>query len=200
MLAMTALLPPEAAAELGRALHAKLNAPPTAAERRVKGLGFLARLLAERPQYPEHLPYIPRNLYDLRRTANPSPVPSSARLQEHFGSWARACHAAWGLLEDGRSWGQGEPWARPPRHRKNYEAHEAEASVRMCTTALGRIPSSSEYHEWVINRRSRARDRGESTWPFVHHASVLRLLAPDRVKGNGWRLVISRIFGESNNR
>jgi hypothetical protein len=197
VLAMTALLPAEAALELGRALHAKLNAPPTAAERRVKGLGFLARVLDERVQYPERLPYVPRDLYELRRTNNPSLAPPSARLQERFGSWARACHAAWGLLEDGRSWGPGEPWGRPPRHAKNYEASEAEASVRRCSDALGRVPSSSEYHGWVINRRTRARDRGESTRPFVHYASVLRLLARDRSGGNGWRLVVARVFEDN---
>ena len=195
---MMALLPREAVAELGRALHAKLNAPPTPAERRVNGLGFLARVLDERLQHPEQLPYVPRGLYDLRRAGNPSPAPPSARLQEKFGSWARACHAACGLLEDGRSWGPGEPWAKPARNPNKYKPTEAEASVRKCTEALGRIPSSYEYHEWVINRRSRARDRGASTRPFVLHASVLRLLAPDRSRGDGWRLVIARVFEEPN--
>ena len=193
LLAMIALLPEESVSELAHALHAKLNAPPTAAERRVKSLGFLARLLEEQPQYPEKLAYIPRSLYDARRALDPLRAPPSARLHERFGIWSRACHAAWGLLEDGRSWGQGQPWPRPAR-TKDYGADDAVASVRMCADRLGHIPSSSEYHRWIINRRARARSRGESTRPFVFYASVIRLLAPDRSGGNGWRIVTDRIF------
>lgn len=187
-------LPPAALAELGRALHAKLNTPPTAAERRSKTLGLLARVLDEKPQYPDRLPFIPRKIYDARRSDDPSLGPPSARLQEQFGSWARACHAAWGLLLDGRSWGRGEPWPRPPRHPKNYEVGEAVASVQSCAEALGHIPSSTEYHGWVGNRRAQARTRGESTRPFAPYASVLRLLAPDRASGNGWRIIVARVF------
>lgn len=194
--AMINLLPPEALAEVARALHVKLTAPPTPAERRVKGLGFLAGLLEQSPQYPENLPYVPRRVYDARRAADGSVATPSARLVERFGSWAHACHAAWGLLDDGRSWGPGEPWPRPPRHPRNYEAHEAVASVRSCAAALGHIPSSAEYHGWVINRRARGRTAGESTRPFVHYKSVLRLLAPDRSGGNGWQLARRRIFDQ----
>jgi hypothetical protein len=191
---MIAVLPPAAVEELGRALHAKLNAPPTPAERRVKRLRFLARLLEQRPQYPECLPYVPRKEYDAGRARDPSVGPPSARLQEQFGSWARACHAAWGLLDDGRSWGRGQPWPRPPRHPKNYEPKEAIASVQRCAHALGHIPSSSEYHSWVINRRARMRATGGNARPYVHYASVMRLLAPDRSSGNGWRLVVTRVL------
>lgn len=194
--AMIETLPPSAVAEIGRALHAKVNAPPTAVERRVKALRLLARVLDEQPQYPDRLPIIPRKVYDARRSEDPSLGPPSARLQERFGSWARACHAAWGLLDDGRSWGKGEPWSRPPRHPTNYELGEAVASVRNCAAALRHLPSSSEYHGWVLNRRAQARAGGESTRPFAHYASVLRLLAPERSSGNGWRLVTARVFGE----
>src|SRR4051812_33464443 len=90
--------------EVGRALHEQLNAPPTAAETRVAFLGLLTELLEEVPQLPSELPYVPRTVYDERRAANPSAGPPSARLQERFGSWRRACHAAWGLRSDGRSW------------------------------------------------------------------------------------------------
>jgi hypothetical protein len=196
LLAMIERLPQDARAEIGRALHAKLNAPPTAAERRVKDLRFLAQLLDERPQHPEGLPYIPRTLYDERRGLDPSAAPPSARLQERFGSWQRACHAAWGLLEDGRSWGPGQAWPRVPRRGKNYELGEAIRSVQACAEALGHIPASSEYHAWVVNRRAHARQRGETS-RLVHYATVLRLLAPDRTGGNGWRLAISRVPGAS---
>jgi hypothetical protein len=196
--AIVALLPKEVVAEVAHALHAKLNVPPTAAERRVKMLGLLARLLGERPQHPECLPYLPRKEYDARRAENPSLGPPSARLQKQFGSWARACHAAWGLLGDGRSWGPGQPWPRPPRHPNNYTAAEAEASVRRCYEALRHVPSSYEYHHWVINRRARARKVGASVRPYAPYASVMRLLAPDRAHGNGWRLALARVFGKTN--
>jgi hypothetical protein len=184
----------ESLEELGRALHERLNAPPTAATRRVKALGPLTKLLEEVPQFPGDLPYVPRNLYDERRAAQPSAGPPSARLQEQFGSWTRACHAAWGLRDDGRSWGPGEPWARPPRRPKNYSAEEATASVRACAAAIGRIPTSQDYHVWVMNSRRRARSSGQDTRPLVHYSSVMRLLAPDRMRGNGWQLVLSRVF------
>jgi hypothetical protein len=61
---------------------------------------------------------------------------------------------------------------------------------------LEHIPSSSQYHHWVLTRRARARSVGASTRPFVHYKSVLRLLAPDRTGGNGWRLACRRVFGD----
>jgi hypothetical protein len=194
LLAMVELLPGSAVEELGRALHAKLTAPPTAAERRVKTLRFLTGLLGEEPQYPERLPYIPRGTYDARRSQEPSAGPPSARLVEKFGSWARACHAAWGLLDDGRSWGQAQPWPRHPRRCKNYTLEEAVSSLRLCADRIGHIPSSTEYHRWVLARRVHARQTGEDVRPYAPQASVLRLLAPDRSAGNGWRLVINRTF------
>ena len=111
--AMIAVLPENAAAEIARALHANLNAPPTAADYRVKELGFLARLLDEKPQPPDRLPYIARKLYEARRATDAAFAPPAARLQERFGSWSRACHAAWGLLEDGRCWAPGDPGLDP---------------------------------------------------------------------------------------
>ena len=195
--AMLAVLDDDARETLARALHQHVHAPPSAAKRRVAELGFLARLLNEQPQPPDRLPYVSRKLYDQRRESGAPDAPLSARLQERFGSWQRACHAAWGLLSDGRSWGPGEPWSRPPRHPKNYTVDEVVASVRACAEAVGHIPSSGEFHWWVINRRARARQRGESTRPFAPYASVMRLVAPDRRGGNGWRLVVKRVFGDS---
>jgi hypothetical protein len=189
-------LPPEAVEEVARVLHARLNAPPTAAERRVKELFFLTRLLEEQPQPVDRLPYILRYLYDARRATDAPDAPPSARLQERFGSWPRACHAAWGLREDGRSFGEGQPWPKPPRRRKPYSVEEAKASVRACAKAIGRIPSSYQYHQWVIARRARARAAGH-TVSAVHASTVNRLLAPDRKNRNGWSLVLERVFGDS---
>lgn len=197
LLAMVALLPPDVVHEIARALHAKLNAPPTAAKRRVTDLALLARLLDELPQHPGRLPYVPRNLYESRRSRDHADGPTSRYLQERFGSWQRACCAAWGLRDDGRCWAPEQPWPRVRRSATNYVKSEAVASVRSCTTAVGHIPSSHEYHHWVMNRRARARAVGGNIRPYVLHATVLRLLAADRSGGNGWQLVISRVFGGS---
>lgn len=186
-------LPAESIEELARSLHARLNPPPSAAERRVRELGFLAQLLDELPQYPGQMPYVARRVYDERRKLNEPSAPPSARLQERFGSWARACNAAWGLRGDGRSIGDRDAWARP-RRGEPYRLDEAEASIRLCAAALGHVPSSKEYHQWVIARRARARTTGESV-RIAHLSTVYRLIAPDRASRNGWRLVISRIFG-----
>lgn len=194
--AMTNRLPIEAVEELGRALHARLNAPPTAAERRVKELRFLARLLDEQPQPLERLPYVLRAHYDERRAADAPEAPSSARLQKRFGSWPRACHAAWGLRDDGRWFGEGQPWPRPTRRPKHFTVEEAKASVRQCATSIGRVPSSHQYHQWIITRRARARAAGESS-PLVHVSTVYRLLAPDRENRNGWKLVRQRVFHDA---
>jgi hypothetical protein len=195
---MLQVLTPDAREAIARALQAKLNAPPTAAERRVRELSFLTELMDEQPQNPDRPAYIPRKLYDRRLAQIPNEAVTSARLQDRYGSWARACHAAWGLLHDGRSWGRAQPWPRPPRCAKNYDRDEAIASVRAAAGAIGHLPSSSEYHAWVLNRRARARACGASTRPYVHYASLMRLLAPDRSGGNGWRLVLRRVLDDTN--
>lgn len=141
---MIALLPAQATAEVRRALHSRLNAPPTAAESRVEELRFLTLLLEEQPQQPGRLPAVPRKLYDARRAAHRGKAPPSARLQQKFGSWSRACNAAWGLHEDGRSWGPGEPWARPGATRRI--THE-----RKLSRASGVAPlRSAESHRVTI--------------------------------------------------
>ena len=195
ILAMIKRLPEDAIAEVRRSLHAKLNAPPTAAERRVEELSFLRRLLEEQPQAPDRLPYVARKVYDHRRTSEAADAPLSGRLQRKFGSWRRVCHAAWGLREDGRWIGDAQPWPRPARRRKNYSVEEARASVRRCRESIGHIPSSSEYHEWVGVRRARARAAGQDVSPYVLVSTVNRLLALDRTNRNGWRLVKERVFG-----
>lgn len=196
ILAMIERLPAGAIDEVRRALRAKLNTPPTAAERRINELRFLAQLLDEQPQPPGRAPYVARKLYDKRRAAEGSEPPPSGRLQRRFGSWARACQAAWGLLEDGRWIGDAQPWPRPARRRKNYSVEEARASVRQCRERVGHIPSSSEYHEWIGTRRARARAEGHDISQFVLVSTVYRLLAPDRANRNGWRLVTERVFGD----
>jgi hypothetical protein len=186
--AMIDLLSPQAREELGLVLHARLHRPKTAATRRVEELGLLARLLDEYPQPPGHLPYVERKLYDERRLRERPGAPTSARLQRKFRTWRRACDAAWGLREDGRSRGSGMAWTRLRRHPQNYRVEEAIASVRASAEVFGRIPSSWEYHQWIINRRRRARDSGQTTHPFVPYKRVLGLVASDRSGRDGWQL------------
>jgi len=132
-------------------------------------------------------------VYDARRPKEALNAPPSARLTERYGSWPRARRAAWGLLEDGRYFGDAHPWPNQAKRRHVYTVDEAAASVRECAAAVGRIPSSFVYLHWGINRRARARASGESC-RIAGHQTVLRLLAPDRSKGNGWRLVVERVF------
>jgi hypothetical protein len=60
--AMLATLDDDRRKTLARAFHQHLNAPPPASERRVAELGFLARVLKEKTQDPDRLPYIARQL------------------------------------------------------------------------------------------------------------------------------------------
>lgn len=197
---MVERLPPDALDEVRRALRAKLNAPPTAAERRVDELRFLAQLLDELPQPPDRPPYVARKVYDQRRALEAQEAPPSGRLQRRYGTWVSACAAAWGLREDGRWIGAAQPWPRPGRRRKNYSAEEAKASVRRCRERIGHVPSSSEYHAWIGIRRARARAEGQDVSPYVLVSTVYRLLAPDRTDRNGWRLVKERVFGNDPDR
>lgn len=191
--AMIGCLSPPARKELARVLHAKLNRPVSPAERRVRELGLLARVLDEVPQPPERLPYVERKLYDARREETGRAALSSSTLADRFGSWKQACRAAWGLLRDGRSVGDRDPWARPPRGAP-YTIEEARATLHECARALGRVPTSHEFHMWVMERRSRARQTGEAA-RVAHLSSVYRLIAPDRSDRNGWQLIVRRVFG-----
>jgi hypothetical protein len=193
--AMIAELPQAAVIEIARALHARLHPGPTAANRRVKELGFLGQLLNEVPQPPDRLPHISRQLYDSRREASGFKGPASTGLTERYGSWSVACRAAWGLLEDGRTIGA-NPWPRP-RRSSSYRRDEAESSVLRCAAAIGRTPSSADYHQWIIARRSRARGRGDSVRGFVPISSVYRLLAREVPRGNRWVAIRERVFGNA---
>lgn len=195
--AMIKVLPESATDELRRALYDLLHPAPTAVDWRLAHLSFLTSVLNEQPQWTERAPYVARHLYDERRLKARPAAPSSGQLQRLFGTWAAACMAAWGLMDDGRSWGARDPWPKPRRHRQNYEVHEAVKSVARAAAVIGRVPSSIEYHEWAIVRRRLARDSGQDPRPYVPYNAVLRLVAPDRGKGEGWQLVRRRIFGSA---
>jgi hypothetical protein len=179
--AMIEVLDHERRETLAGALHQHVHAPPTAAERRVAFLGLLARLLNEHPQPPERIPYVERQQYDERRAAETSDAPSSERLVERFGSWKRVCWAAWLLQPDGRKATGGTPYSRlyPGRSRPpEYTVEECFASIRACADALGRAPSSADYHRWSLKKKRDARDAGQEC-RIVRMSIILRLLAPD---------------------
>lgn len=178
--AMVEVLDPGSREALARALHQHVHAPRSPVERRLAELGPLARLLDEQPQPPERLPYIQRKAYDQRR-AQRGAGPSSEWLTDRYGSWQRACWAAWTLLRDGRKPLGGPPY---PRHHPNgkrpvtYTADECIVSVQACAAALGHPPSSSEYHRWSIERKRQAREAGQEL-RIARMSIVLRALAPE---------------------
>ena len=178
--AMLALLAEADRETFARALHQHVHAPASAAERRVRELGFLAQLLDEQPQPPERLPFVERKHYDQRRKTEAPDAPTSAWLVERFGSWKRVCWAAWSLLPDGRKPMGGTPHPRsPPRRPRPAEYTVAEAinSVLACAAALGRTPSSRDYHRWSLSQKRRARETGHES-RIARMSIVLRLLAP----------------------
>jgi hypothetical protein len=194
--AMTEVASRAALREVAVRLHAKLNAPANARERRVAELGFLAKLLAEFPQHPGRLPYVERGLYDERRPSDAPDAPQSARLAEHYTSWRRACYAAWTLLDDGRWTEGGLPWpaslpgkVQPPP----YTRDEAIASLKLCAEAVGRVPSSSAYLRWRQNRINLGRSRGAEV-RLVSQRRVSELLAPEAMPRERWRNACDLVF------
>lgn len=197
MLAMIAYLSAEQRRKLARSLHQQVNAPPEAAARRIRELSFLGQLLNRVSQLPETLPYIARREYSERRMAEAPDAPSAAVLVKRYGSWRRACCAAWGLLPDGRK-AMGSMAALqciPGRPRpRRYSIDECVWSVRACAASIGRIPSSRDYHNWQASVRRRARDQGQAV-RIATTTVVLDRPAPNRVRGSGWQIVVSKVFG-----
>jgi hypothetical protein len=194
-------LDPERRERFLRAVHQHLNAPEAASERRWRELGFLATLLDEVPQPPETLPYIERHVYEKRRPTEAPEAPRAAWLCERYGSWKRACYAAWGLLDDGsRRWGSYEP-RLPPGHKRvtRYTTDECIRTVEECAKALGSIPSSWDFHRWTLARRRRAKAAGMPI-RLAGYNAVLRQLAPERTHRDGWTIVVEKVFGRSTRR
>jgi hypothetical protein len=195
--AMIAVTPDQALKAVAHALHARLNAPESALKRRVAELGFLAAQLEEHPQNPNVLPSLRQEIYDeTRRRAAPK-APSSEVLAKRYGSWKRACYAAYGLRIDGSKNAPGLPWPAMWSGKSatgKYTRAECVASVELCGAAIGRRPTSFAYNEWRINRLARARAKGED----IRVASVgriLAVLAPERGDRNGWQIVLAKVFG-----
>lgn len=147
--------------EIERLLGCLLASEAGPAEARQQALGALMELrvsLGRRPQ---------RREYDALR---PLGSPLSRTLSERFGSWARACRAA----ETESALAAGETpmrplraWPNPTRTRRrppNYTREEVIAAVIECWKAIGRLPSSNAYYDWVRLRRRHAR-QNRSTPP-----------------------------------
>ena len=189
-------LDPELRETFLRAVHQHLNAPEAASKRRWRELGFLATLLDKVPQPPDALPHIERQVYERRRATEAPEAPRGAWLCERYGSWKRACYAAWGVLRDGsRRSGTYEP-RLPMATAASARIRQTNAfvAVRECAEALGHIPSSWEYHRWSLARRRRAKEIG-TPLRLPYYKAVLRELAPDAPHREGWSTVSGRVFG-----
>ena len=191
--------PAEAMLEVASALHARLNAPATPAQRRVSELGALAALLDEHPQDPDYLPSVTEDDYDQRQIRTGSTAPSAETLARRYGGWSRACVAAWTLQIDGTKREPGaNPWPSPilgKRAVPEYTRDECIASIQACAKAIGRRPSSSDFITWRINRLARARSRGEAV-RIAYFGRILQVLAPERGERDGWKIALGRAFPE----
>jgi hypothetical protein len=150
---MLVTLPSSALAELERALSIALAETETAAERRWRKLGFLARRLEFELPTLLGYPNIERRNYDELR---PTKAPASARLIEEFGSWKAVCRAAYGLQPEGHAIYPGQPWVsmrRGSRRPPNFTIEEVAAAVQLCRKELGRDPAH------------RQRDRAKGAYP-----------------------------------
>lgn len=194
-------LEPEALAELEHTLAVKLSGTPTAAARRVCELGALATLLAEQPPplMDGKVPTVAIEAYEIYREKHAPDAPDHRRLVERYGSWLRACRAAYLLLPDGRFRGPGHPWASPSRGRtrvSKYTVDELHEGIRLCGRSLGRAPSSGDFHRWGREKRRLARlagtqreGGGGAKQPRVPSISVLYRFYPRGA--NRWRLALA---------
>lgn len=194
--AMIAAAPLDALLEVARALQNKLNQPESAAARRVAELGLLAVCLDEQPQDPWLSPRVTAEFYDEQRNRRAPHAPSAETLARRYGSWKRACYAAYGVRIDGSKSAPGDAWASGIPGKAPTKActrDECIESVRLCAREIGRRPSSSAYAEWRANRRARMRAAGE-TARIASVRRILKLLAPRRGERDGWRIVLGVVF------
>jgi hypothetical protein len=117
----------------------------------------MLNVLAPRPGWS--YPTIKQAEYDSRR---PRHAMTGPMLAQKYGSWKRACKAAYGLRPDGRTRGRSHhawPTSAPrgePRVRQ-YTREEAIRAVRACALELACRPSSSTYVRWSAAKQRLAR-------------------------------------------
>lgn len=218
---MAAALSPDARAELARALQLHLGQAPARSEQRVADYGALAGMLDEQAarqglaaprgrglapatasggEEPAtetgrwvlaRFPVIDRAVYDARR---PSEAMSSRRIVERFGgSWRRACRAVWGLRQDGRYGGQGQPWQSGVKGapRVRYSDDECLDAVRACAQHFNRVPTTSVYIRWTRLQKARARQSGAAAPRLPDYNSLRKRLG-------GWPEILAKaapLFG-----
>jgi uncharacterized membrane protein len=163
--AMLDSLPPLGRREIEAWLAQELAGESTPAERRVAELGALAEMLNQvAPEPGWTYSMIPQAEYDERR---PKDAPRGAVLAKRYGSWKRACKAAYGLKPDGRTLGRShhawphEPGRGQPRVAA-YTFEEAIRAIRRCGLELACRPTSPTYMHWYKAKRELARERGMS--------------------------------------
>ncbi len=196
-------LNPEAVSELERALSLKLTVSPSAAERRVRELGALATLLGRQPAVPDDpddkIPSVEIDAYERFREEYAVDAPDHRRLVERYGSWLKACRAAFELLPDGRFRGSANPWPSPTRGKprvRAYTKEELHAAIRRCALELARAPSSGDFHRWTREKKRLARFAGvqptgvePDEHPRFPSISVLYRFYPHGT--NRWRLALA---------
>jgi hypothetical protein len=189
---MIAVTPREALTDVGIALHSRLYAPLTAKERRVADFGLLAVILDEELQLPDRLPRIKQETYEQERDRRGQAAPSSETLVRRYGSWKRACFAAWTVRIDGsRAAGWYGEFLAPVNHStKAFTTDECVQAIHACASAIRRSPSSHDYLRWRGNLLRRARTSGADVRiPSV--SRILKLLAPERGERDGWQLALA---------
>jgi hypothetical protein len=165
ILAMVRVATPDAGRHVHRLLAAELAGLPTARELRLAELGFLKSMLPDSPDDRCEFTTCERATYDELR---PTTAPSSRHLVDQYGSWSRACRAAYSLDEDGSPRAAGKPWPTTNRGKPHelFTQDELLAAVRQCAEELraaglvGR-PTSWQFDEWVRRRKLEARRRGQ---------------------------------------
>ncbi|PTL56131.1 hypothetical protein C7Y72_14145 [Paraconexibacter algicola] len=118
------------------------------------------RSLRKRARERVGVPVVSQALYDERR---PPGSPPGETLARRYGTWLKACRAAYGLQPDGSTTGPGRPWAVSMHAARGVPLYTREgclAAVARCARALLRRPTSSDYVHW--QRAQRARQPGRT--------------------------------------
>lgn len=193
ILSMLRAAPAATRGEIHGLLAAELAALPSAQELRLAELGFLASLLSEPPSTGCEFGTCERIYYDQRR---PKHEPSSRQLVERYGSWPRACRAAYSLDTGGIRRGSSKPWPTTDRgkHREPFTRDEVLAAVRQCAEELRRAgligqPTSWQYDEWVRRSKFEAKRRGQEA--RLPYARAIYLRFAERPRGRSrWHTIL----------
>jgi hypothetical protein len=182
--------------ELAKALAAQLNAPPTAAERHLAELGFLASLVQAAPLLNGEIPMSSGSAMTRCAEWSRPATPRSALLVERYGAWVVACRAASGLLPDGRNRGTAAPfpsWVRGQRKEDPYTKQEVAAAVLECQREYGRPVSSHEFMKWRHQRSTNLRARGRRP-RLPTQCAIYRVFGvKSRKDRGGWRKILHEI-------